>query len=227
MKIELKWIEQEESILSEVRVTESNPEEITRFSTRFEHDLNRGTYLYVINRLDDEEAEDRACYAVWSNYIDNEYYRDNYGTRKEFINMTESKIKYLIERDDYYLDTNTTLMNAIVKKLKKEHLYDRFQAIMEYYLPEASCGDIVLVTRPEFEIISYVNGGSEGTWLNCYISGRFDEGKNRKIPLGTFKTLEEDLNAALIMGELGGAIYHIGNQYVNDNYDRFSLRSKP
>jgi|GEM_PF-6424283 len=216
MKIKFVWINKEE-IHGEVYVSESNPEEIARFYTRFSHNMEARWIRASVKKNNEEEGS--AHYSVRAWYVDNEYYRCEYGTREEYILRIENRVKDLIERTDYSRDTNTTLMDAIVEELKREGLYGRFQAIEEYYLPEKM--NVAILTRYEFDIITYVNYGSEGTWLDCYLDGKFDEGEKRKIGLGTFKTLKEDMEASLIMGELGGAITYVGDKYVNKNIDRF------
>ena len=217
MQIQILWKDQE-NIFGEVTVEDSNPEEIARFYTRFSHDIKANGLGAFVKRLYEEER--CASYSLGGWYVDNEYHRNQFGTREEYIALIERRAKSLIRDSDYSRDTNTTLMNAIVEELKREGLYDRFKAIEEYFLPEDM--DVTILTRYGFDIIAFVNYGSEGTWLNCYLSGEFDEGKARRIGLGTFKTLKEDREASLIMGELGGAVTYIGHRYVNRNIDRFS-----
>lgn len=214
MKVEFNWISKNETIEGEICVSESDPEEIARFITRFEAEMKP-----QISLSEKFRNENNACYIFWLYYRDADYYSE-FGSREDFIKNAEYHISHLIKKNDFHRDSNTTLMNAIVNELKTKGLYDRFQAIEEYYLPETY--QVTLLTQTDFEFVFNISYGSEGTWLDCYLDGQFDQGAKRKIHIGTFKTLEDDMNAALVLGELSGAIFYVGNEYVKRNYERFS-----
>lgn len=224
MKAKFEWEEQEICfelngvINGKILVTNSDQEEMARFYTRFKESMRRSDLHISMEHI--SGSSDSAHYSIQALYIDTEYYREklHYNSLEEYIALVEERINSILQCEDYSKDTNTTLMDAIVTKLKEQGLYDRFHAIEEYYLPATF--ELTIVNFEYYKLISYVNDGSEGTWLNVFLSGKLDDGEKRLIPMGTFKTLEDDLNAALIMGELGGAIYYIGNEYINKNYDR-------
>jgi hypothetical protein len=224
MKAKFEWEEQEIGLViggvvnGKIFVTDSDQEEMARFFTQFKESMRKTDLLISMEHK--EGTNKSAHYLIRAFYTDTEYYREklHYNSLEEFIALVENRINNILQYEDYSKDTNTTLMDAIVTKLKEESLYDKFQAIEEYYMPATT--DAAFTNLEYYELISYVNDGSEGTWLNVFLSGELVDGEQRKIPMGTFKTLKDDLNAALIMGELGGAIYYIGNKYINKNYDR-------
>lgn len=119
-------------------------------------------------------------------------------------------------------DTNAVLMQAVVDLAKQNCCYDKAEKIMDYFLPEES--NVHELTDCRFDFYAVVNfGGSEGIYIDCFISGYYDEkvNKSMKLPCGTFKTLRDDLEAMKIMGELAGALTYWANYYVNREIDRY------
>ena len=81
----------------------------------------------------------------------------------------------------------------------------------------------VKLTAYEFSFDASVNyGGSEGIYIDCYLTGKFDESGRFVLPIGTIKTLKRDLEAAKIMGELCGVLTYYASQYVNQNLLRYT-----
>ncbi len=73
----------------------------------------------------------------------------------------------------------------------------------------------VLDRDAEYTLCSHVNiGGSEGIYMDVYLT---DVNKNL-IRLGTYKTLEDDLNASILMGKLAGAFEFLFELYYMVNF---------
>ncbi len=126
-------------------------------------------------------------------------------------------------------DTNTELMNKVFELVKENGCYEKAGAIMDYFLAEDY--RVRELTDYEFDFIAQVNfGGSEGIYIDCYISGRFDEkaapSETQRLRCGTFKTLDESLDAMKIMGELTGALTFFAHKYVNREIDRYTPTSQ-
>jgi len=120
-------------------------------------------------------------------------------------------------------DTNTVLMNQVLELVKKGGCYDEAESIMDYFLAETY--NVRTLTNYRFDFLTRLNfGGSEGIYLDCYIEGTFSEGKNdnkvERLSCGTFKTLEESLEAMKIMGKLADLTY-FASKYVNREIDRY------
>lgn len=122
-------------------------------------------------------------------------------------------------------DTNKDLMNKVFELVKENGCYEKAGAIMDYFLPEDY--RVQELTNYEFDFIATVSfGGNEGIYIDCAIKGGFDENtkgdKPGILPCGTFKTLDENLDAMKIMGELCGALTYFETQYVNKELDRYT-----
>lgn len=117
-------------------------------------------------------------------------------------------------------DTPADLFNQVLRLVKKNGHYDKVKAIMDYVLPINYRGREL--TNYEFDFIAKVNwGGSEGIYLDCYIEGSFDDSNVKRLPVGIFKTLDTDITAFKIMGELAGAMTYYARVYVNSNFNRY------
>lgn len=116
--------------------------------------------------------------------------------------------------------TGGQLFEKVVERARESGDLARFDGIHEYILPEEH--DKTKITNYEFDFIPIVNYGCEGIYIDCSFRGGFDQGEDRWLSVGTIKTLENDLNAAKIMGELCGVLLHHESQYVNSNLWRFT-----
>ncbi|MEG0724392.1 MAG: hypothetical protein RR419_09280, partial [Akkermansia sp.] len=123
-----------------------------------------------------------------------------------------------------YLDRNRLtggqLFEKVVECARANGDLALFDTIHEYILPEEY--DKTKLTKYEFDFVPIVNYGCEGIYINCSLKGAFDQGKERWLSVGTIKTLENDLAAAKIMGELCGILLHHESQYVGSNLWRLT-----
>ncbi len=139
-------------------------------------------------------------------------------------------------------DRTSDLFLAALRLVKENGHYDKAEAIMDYVLPNkdesyrTSSEDIELTNyRFNFDAVAQF-GGSEGIYIDCYVSGEYTETPIMKITygqgggvitetrrsIGTLKTLKDDLEAMKIMGELCGALIFYAHEYVNKNISRYT-----
>lgn len=99
-------------------------------------------------------------------------------------------------------------------------LIDDWVKIEDYHLPS---GRPTELTDMEFNPVCYPNyGGSEGIYLDCSISGVFDQtGEKKELHIGTLKTLDESMDAMITGGAACGALTAMIRRVVNANYDAF------
>ena len=110
--------------------------------------------------------------------------------------------------------TNTELMNIAVEKIKQAGEYKKAEMILDYFLPESY--KTVKLTNYEFDFHAIADfGGSEGIYLDCWLKGEFDSSGSDYCKMGTFKTLNDDLESMKIMAELGGILNFYLSQFVN------------
>ncbi len=127
-------------------------------------------------------------------------------------------------------DTGGSLFSTVVRMAKANGDFDRADAILDYILPcahESGCREKVELTAYEFDFEPVINyGGSEGIYIDCYLTGKFDESGRSVLHVGTLKTLRRDLEAAKIMGELCGTLLHYADLYVNQEIHRYTLEEE-
>lgn len=117
-------------------------------------------------------------------------------------------------------DTPEILFNKVLHLVQRHGHYAAAE-IMDYALPETF--DKRQFTRYEFDFVANVNkGGSEGIYIDCYLSGKFDDSGDKTCKIGTFKTLAEGVDGYRIMGELSGLLVIYADMYVNENLDRYT-----
>lgn len=122
-------------------------------------------------------------------------------------------------------DTGESLFCAALKLAEEDGDFEKAWPILDYVLPnehEGCASESVELTAYEFDFVPIVNFGSEGIYLNCCLKGKFDESGRNTLHVGTLKTLEQSLEAAKIMAELGGALFYHADQYVNRNIHRYT-----
>lgn len=126
--------------------------------------------------------------------------------------MNESKTRYNKE----------TLMRGIHEAMVAAGHYDEFEPIIDYFLPD-DYGSRVDFTSYEFDVVAMIAfGASEGIYLDVYANGVTDAtGKHNHWHLGTYKTLNKDLEAMQTMGKLAGTIGYYGASFVNQHLDDF------
>ena len=136
-------------------------------------------------------------------------------------------------------DTTKDLFAAVLQLVKDNGHYDKAAAIMDYYLPsetESGVREAVELSNYRFDFNASAQfGGSEGIYIDCWLSGEYTE-TERKVyshskgevetetrrHVGTLKTLRDDLEAMQIMGELCGSLVYYAHKYVNQNIDRYT-----
>jgi hypothetical protein len=112
-------------------------------------------------------------------------------------------------------------MNKIFEILDDTPEYKRIADILDYRL--AGKLSVATLTNYGFDVEAYPQfGASEGIYVMCSISGKFDNGNVRKLHMGTLKTLQTSMEAMRLMGELCGLITYIGTSYINKNLELFT-----
>lgn len=126
---------------------------------------------------------------------------------------------------EVFRDTGGSMFCSVVRMAKENGDFAKAEAILDYVLPSENEDDIrdkVELTAYEFDFMPALNYGSEGIYIDCYITGKFDQSGRSKLHVGTLKTLHQDLESAKIMGELCGVLFHYAFQYVNSNLHRYT-----
>ena len=126
---------------------------------------------------------------------------------------------------EVFRDTGGSLFCSAIRLARESGDFDKAEAILDYILPcahETGRKERVELTAYEFNFESTLSYGSEGIYMDCYLTGKFDESGRFILHVGTLKTLERSLEAAKIMGELSGTLMHYVNQYVNQNIRRYA-----
>jgi hypothetical protein len=116
-------------------------------------------------------------------------------------------------------DTTKDLFLETLKLVKKNGLYDKAEAIMDYVLPnepESNVREDIELTNYRFDFNASAHfGGSEGIYIDCFLSGEYSETEIKRYNpgngtvetetmrhIGTFKTLRDDIDAFNIIGRI-------------------------
>ena len=117
-------------------------------------------------------------------------------------------------------DTPKILFRRVLNLVQRNGYYAEAEPIMDYTSPDDR---EIEFTNYRFNFHAVVNpGGSEGIYIDCYLRGEFDQSGKETCPIGTFKTLSEDMNAYRIMGALCGALTFYAGEYINTHIDRYT-----
>lgn len=113
--------------------------------------------------------------------------------------------------------TNEELFGVIVDILKKKNL---LPDILDYHLAESM--KVREIRTYEWDTIGIVNfGGSEGIYLDVYAQGEIGNDE-RKVRLGTFKTLNTSREDFYIMAKLHTDFVFETKDFVNKHLDDFT-----
>ena len=117
--------------------------------------------------------------------------------------------------------TSSELFNLIDKQLRETVLPTDFDfGILDYGLDTYQP---VEIRSYQWDTVGIVNfGGSEGIYLDIYADGIVDDTNERKkIHLGTYKTLRDDIDAFREMGSLNAEFVFALRKFVNSHLDDF------
>ncbi len=199
---------------------------------------------YMLERMDDQQME-FMCRALPKNPCDlpeiiclAKYYCDIYfltdGTLNPYVVPIETfqsnyepfeinsqligEFKMHIKRQRL---TGGQFFEKIVERARLNGDMGRFENIHEYVSPNEF--KKAKLCNYNFDFLSIVNfGGSEGIYIDCMLKGQFDESDNSTLEVGTIKTLETDLGACKIMGELCGVLMYYSDRFVDENFYLFT-----
>ena len=113
--------------------------------------------------------------------------------------------------------TTVELFNVINERLKKKGV---LPDILDYGIETSNA---VELRSYQFDVIGIVNfGGSEGIYLDIYADGIVDDSNTRKkIELGTYKTLHDDIDDFKVMGNLNAEFVFAARKFIDEHLDDF------
>ena len=116
--------------------------------------------------------------------------------------------------------TTETLVQEAYTAAVAQGYMDEWLKIEDYF---SGSYNPVPVNDMEFDPICYPGyGGSEGIYVDCHLKGRIDSSKESKmVHIGTFKTLNTDLDAMITAGKVAGIMTAMICDIVNANWDSF------
>ncbi|NLU24860.1 MAG: hypothetical protein GXW99_09205 [Clostridiales bacterium] len=112
--------------------------------------------------------------------------------------------------------TGGQLFDRFIERARENGDLARFDTIDEYILDDTR--EKGKLCSYEFDLLPAMNfGGSEGIYIDCYLKGKFDESGRDSLHIGTIKTLDTNIDACKVMGELCGALMYHENRFINEN----------
>ena len=99
--------------------------------------------------------------------------------------------------------TNAELFKELISFTKKNNYFKKVEEILEYVLPESLVEEILTIDDIyDFSFNAKIDwGSSEGIYITCYL-----EKTNKRIYMGTVKTLLTSIEGFKIMGEFAGIL---------------------
>lgn len=124
-------------------------------------------------------------------------------------------------------DTKKDLIQAIFTQARAAGDLAEIDPILDYILPSDSeplCYyQNTVLTNYQFDVVPTISfGESEGIYVDVRLQGQFDASGKDTTYLATIKSLQDDLHACKLMGELCGVIIHHANAYLNKNIHRYT-----
>lgn len=117
--------------------------------------------------------------------------------------------------------TGGELFSRVVRQARESGDMACYDPIIDYILPDEY--QDVPITKYEFDFVPEISfGGSEGIYIDCYLSGEFADHKTKPLKVGTIKTLNTDLEACKRMGELCGVLMYHEGKYVGSHLELFT-----
>ncbi len=114
------------------------------------------------------------------------------------------------------------LFTDIYQLAERSGELDKLKFVEDYHLGNDEWKRIKITNNDFTCHFSAQFGGSEGIYIDAYISGHFDAtGERKTVSIGTIKTLEDDLAAMKIMGEVCGILTYYAAEYLNQNCARY------
>jgi hypothetical protein len=140
-------------------------------------------------------------------------------TVAEYKAMKERVIVEKLHPMDKGMFTNQRYMEAVFERVHAMPEFKPAEAIIDYMLAESF--EVRKITKYDFNFIAAINyPACEGIYIDCRLSGDFDDSGKHKISMGTVKTLEESKDAMLIMGELTGLLTWIADEFISEQIMR-------
>ena len=106
--------------------------------------------------------------------------------------------------------TGESLFKKVIAAMEEDQAITEQMKKLNYTL--AKIGACSLLLTDNMYAIAYLDSGSEGCYVNLVL---FDSEK--RIGIGTLKTLDEGLDAWRQMGCLAGELSYLANKYICQN----------
>lgn len=98
--------------------------------------------------------------------------------------------------------TNIELFKELISFTKKNNYFKKAEEILDYVLPSFMEETLNLDDIYDFSFNAKIDWGSnEGIYITCYL-----ETENKRIHMGTIKTLLTSIEGFKIMGEFAGIL---------------------
>lgn len=98
--------------------------------------------------------------------------------------------------------TNIELFKELISFTKKNNYFKKVEEILDYVLPTFMEETLTLDDIYDFSFNAKIDWGSnEGIYITCYL-----ETENKRIHMGTVKTLLTSIEGFKIMGEFAGIL---------------------
>lgn len=118
-------------------------------------------------------------------------------------------------------DTSEPLIQNVVHLVSQNRCYSEVEPILEYFSSSDKKREL---RHYELEFCAVVKPGSnEGTLIEVFLEGIFDQSGEKRLHAATFKTLSTDVKTFRTLGTLCGELSYYAHEYINANIKRYFL----
>ena len=108
-------------------------------------------------------------------------------------------------------DTPEIFIRSIVNSVKQNECYSEVEPTLEYFSPSNKKREL---SHYEFDFCAVVKpGGNEGTLIEVFLEGAFDQSGEQRLHIAVFKTLSTDVDTFRKLGILCGELSYYAHEY--------------
>jgi hypothetical protein len=116
-------------------------------------------------------------------------------------------------------DTPEILIRNVIRLASENGYYGEIEPILDYFNPSEKDRKL---SHYQFDFNAVVKPGSnQGTKIEVFLEGTFDQSGERRLHVAVFKSLSTDIKTFTAMGAFCGALSYYAHKYVNENIERY------
>ena len=117
-------------------------------------------------------------------------------------------------------DMPETLIRGVIDLVSQNGCYSEVERMLEYFSPSDAKREL---SHYAFDFCAVVKpGGNEGTLIEVFLEGTFDQSGEKRLHAATFKTLRTDVETFRKLGTFCGELSYYAHEYIGRNIKKYS-----